>query len=172
MNQNNTKILIANPYNDRHIALIKAFEEKLENHLPVQTSDILLKIREQQTEEEYFQTLAKSNVVEENIYLVEDGELKSSCYIEGNKQEKRCTFSYTTPSVYQNKGYGGQMLEKAYEYATTLLEMDTVELDVAKQNKASRRLARKAGFKKVGEYGMSDIYAKSTFDKDRGNYSL
>ena len=49
----NAKILVANPYSDNHINLIKEFEQKLNNNLPYQTSDILMDIRNKESQESY-----------------------------------------------------------------------------------------------------------------------
>lgn len=172
MKENNAKILVANPYRDDHIKLIKEFEQKLNNNLPYQTSDILMDIRKKQPQQIYFMARYNSDTVEENLYLIEDDELKSSCYIEGKKSDRKCTFTYVTPKIYQGQGFGKQMLDFAFIYATVVLEMDIVELEIAKGNQDSVKLAQSIGFEKVGEYGMSEIYAKSSKKKDKGFKTL
>lgn len=172
MNQNKARLLIANPYNDIHLELIKEFEASLDNHLPYQTSDILMDIRKKQSEEDYIKAKQNSRQIEENVYLIQDGKLKSSCYIEGNRDTKKCTFSYITPKQYQQEGYGKQMLEMAFEYVSIFLGIDTVELEIAKRNKPSIRLAKRAGFTKTGEFGMSDIYSKTILENEKGFYHL
>lgn len=165
MELSKNKLVLIDPYNEEHIMLIKQFEQELENHLPYQLSDILCHIRNSQPQKEYEENKKKQDKIEENLYLVHHNKLVSSCFIEGSRKKKSCTFTYLTLPKYQGQGFASQLLELAFDYVSSFLEVDTVELDIHRQNEASIKTAEKAGFVLMEEIGVQKIYKRSVVKK-------
>lgn len=166
MEQENNKLLVINPYNDQHILLVKQFENKLNYKLPCQVSDILLKIRKTKTQEEYQKIQQESTTFEENLYLVVDGQLVSSCFVEGNRQTKKAIFSYITLPEYRGYGYATKLLNLSFDYVTSFMGIDTVELDIDQKNGASRFIAESSDFTLIQKNSTQSIYQRNIREKE------
>lgn len=164
MEQKQDKFIIIDPYNDKHIHLVKDFERQLDNHLPCQLSDILLNIRKYNTKEEYLTKKTNKDMIEENLYLVHDGKLVSSCFIEGSKKTKTCNFTYITLPKYRRHGFARKLLNFAFDYVINFHGIETVELAVNYSNEESSSLAKKEGFHLTNCIGTERIYQRSITD--------
>lgn len=156
----NEGIIIADPYNEKHIEQIKEFEQKLATNLPVKTSKILESIKTHMTEQEYKMKNMMSNVIAENAFYQEDGELKSSCYLEWNKNLKTVELTIMTPPCYKNKGYASKLLMCLEEKLFQNDDVERLEMTISKNNAASLHLAKKQGFHFDEDYEVYLTFVK------------
>ncbi len=139
-------LVVANPYNDKHIEATKEFEKKLPTNLPIKTSQMLNKIKEQITEQEYKNRYLTEEVITENIFYGENGEWKSSCYMEWDKNRGTTELTIITPPCYQKLGYASKLLTQLEQELFQNSGIERLEMTIAKDNIASIRLAAKQGF--------------------------
>ena len=108
-------LLVANPYNEEELNLIKAFE--LENDLGNSLTLHLQQISGCYSKDEYEQLLKKSNELEQYLFLDEEGKIVECCSITAYRDIKSCYLSLSpSKKIIRSK----KILSLATEYAFKL----------------------------------------------------
>ena len=84
-------LLVANPYNEEELNLIKAFES--DNDLGNSLSLRLQQISGRYSKEEYAQMIRESNELEQYLFLDEEGKIVECCSITAYRDIKSCYLS-------------------------------------------------------------------------------
>lgn len=113
------QIVIASPYKEEHIQLIKNYETR--NNLPPTTSQYLNTTRSMMSEIDYKQLEQEKAEVAKILYLLQGETIMSLAHLLGEKDRKVCQVSVddTTNSKWQEK-----LLEEVENYAFNILGME------------------------------------------------
>jgi len=164
------QVVFINPYDLEHMRLLCEFENEIESNLPIKTSQILKQIVNSKSEKEYLIDRSLSNEISENAFYFIDGVFKSSCYIEGDKEQGKVELTLFTPTKFQHQGYASVLLSLVEEKLFKEADIDTIEMVIEKNNKASRNLARKRNFELYDDFGVYQIFVKNNTYKLEGEH--
>lgn len=149
------RLYILNPYDKNHINLLMNYEK--ENNVSTKSLEMLLKVRETLSEEEYNELRKKSNDIELSIIIEELGKIKDLCLIQGEKDRKICKlfFSPMTPKTKNRK-----LLDLASDFALNTLNMESVFVITNETDKTIHACLEEKGYECLGLENDSIIYLK------------
>ena len=153
------KILIINPEKMGSIKLINEFDKN--NIITSQEG----KKETSMSEEEYRELQKKGNEVEHQLINEQDGKTVEICYISGVRDIKQCTLSFkTTKNIVSKK-----MLKYGIDYAFNTIGMETIFINVDKDNQKIIKLLEEQDFINLGEVKGKTTYLKEKIDKEIGS---
>ena len=139
------KLFLADPYNEVHIKAISSFEK--ENNLKEKTSKELKKIKDSYLKEQYFGNRKNANELILDLFLEEDGVIRDSCHIYGEKDIKNCKITFAPIQSSIRK----RMIRLATDYALDILSMEEVFLTIEKKDKLIISYLELYGYENLGE---------------------
>ena len=86
------KLYIASPYLDDEFDLFN--KQETENNIKQKISSYLKSIKETMSKEEYEKQQQKQNNIIQGIYIKDGNYIKDCCFLEGQKDIKKCTISF------------------------------------------------------------------------------
>ena len=153
------KILIINPDKMDSINLINKFDK--DNICTSQEG----KNETSMSEKEYHELQRKGNEIEHQIINEQDGKVKEICYVSGVKDIKQCTLSFET----QNNNVSKKILKAGIDYAFDTIGMETIFINVAKDNQKFIKLLEEQEFINLGEVKGKTTYLKEKVEKEIGS---
>ena len=151
-------LLIANPYDNKHIELIKNYETALFQDHGV--SHTIETTKDKYTESGYNDYARTSNEVEQFLFLEEDSTLISGCMIDCYKDIKSC---YLTLLPSKNETTKKMMLQVTTSYAIKGLGMEEVFININSSDTKTALAILESSFEDLGEDNGTNIYL---VDKD------
>ena len=148
------KVLIINPIKREDIELLNKFDE--ENN--VVTSKEIHTKNTTMSEKEYRELQRKSNEIEQQLAIEQNGTISEICYISGVKDIKQCTLSFES----KNKSVSKKILKAGINYAFNTIGMETIFINVDTDNQKLIKLLDNEGFINIGE-----VKGKNTFLKEK-----
>ena len=115
---NTEKLFLVDPYNEDHRRMIKEFE----NNNEIRPS-ILSLLNTNLTKEEYELNKKESNEISIALFLEDSSQIKDICYIQGVKDMKACTITF---SPIQRKYKKRNLVPIATKFAFDTLNMQEV----------------------------------------------
>lgn len=155
----NKSLLIANPYDNRHLEMIGKYEHDF-SFSNAEVSKNLQITREKYNEPTYDEYLKRANEVEQFLFIEEDSSLTSGCMIDCYKDIKSC---YLTLLPAKNERYKKIMLQAATSYAVKGLGMEEVFINISSSDTRTALTILESGFEDLGEENNTNIYM---MDKD------
>ena len=125
------KLFIADPYNDTHIKAIINFEK--ENNIEKKISEELERIKSSTPRKQYIENVENSNDLSLYIYLEEENKIKDGCFIQGEKEIKKCKIVFAPIHTLSRK----KMIRLVEKYAFKILGMEEVFLEVDQRDKTT-----------------------------------
>ena len=147
------ELIIVNPFNSQQLEEFKQYE--LENEMFTKTTSYLQKVK-QMTEKEYKEKQQKSNEIEQSLILKREGKIKDSCHIEGEKDRKVCSITF---SPIKTKLRNRRIITLAMNYAFDVLGMKDIFVKISQDDKNMIENLEIRGFENLGEEN-SDIQQK------------
>ena len=153
------RLFLLDPYNDKHLEKIIAFEE--ENHMMDKPSDYIKKVRETISKEEYYNP--NKNELDEIIFTEKGEKITDCCYIQGVKDTKKCRI---TPLNINNKNKRRHLPELAATYSLDTLGMEEVFVNVDENDNNMITYLELKGFDNLGEESGNIILLKEREEKE------
>lgn len=148
-------LLVANPYNQEELELIKAFE--LENDLGNSLTLYLQEISGCYSKEEYDQMIKGSNEVEQYLFLDEEGKIVECCSLTAYRDIKSCYLSLPpSKKISRSK----KMLALATKHAFSLGMLEIFATANA-YDRALHELLEIDGYENLGEEDGITSFVKS-----------
>ena len=148
------ELIVVNPRNKEHLELIEKYEE--ENEINTRTSSYLKRMN-QMSEEEYKNYKRTTNEIEESLLLKKENEIKDICHIEGEKDRKVCSISF---SPIRTKLRNRRLITLAIDYAFHILKMESIFVKISKKDKNMIENLEIRGFENLGIEDNDIIYLK------------
>ena len=160
------ELIVVNPRNKEHLELIENYEK--ENEINTRTSSYLKRMN-QMSEEEYNYYKKNTNEIEESLLLKKENEIKDICHIEGEKDRKVCSISF---SPIRTKLRNRRLITLAIDYAFHILKMESIFVKISKKDKNMIENLEIRGFENLGIENNDIIYLKENEEiKDnKGTY--
>ncbi len=149
------KICIANPFNEDELNLLKEYEKT--NNLHSKILPFLNSIKEAKTKEEYEKSLTEENDIIQSIYIKDGNFIKDCCFLEGKKDIKKCTISF---SELQKKAKTRQLLTLVTDYALNTLNMQEVFIILAKDDTNFQQILEANNYENLGDVNGFATYLK------------
>ena len=156
------KLFILNPYNEKHLELVKQFEIK--NNLDQKITESIKNITENYQKEDYLSKMTNSNRIEESLFLLESKEIVDICFIEAEKDIKTCKIRSSLENNPKNK----QMLLQATNYALNTLNMEYVLLCISPADINTIKALSEKGYENLGKEGNSIVFLKDNEETVKG----
>lgn len=115
------KFFIADPYNEEHIRLFDTFEQ--EYNIQTKTSAYLKDTSKQYSKSEYQQIERSNNSICQSLFLQDNGKIKDSCHIQGEKDIKTCTIFF---APIKSNSRNRHLLSLTTDYAFNVLGMEEI----------------------------------------------
>lgn len=152
---NTERFFIAEPYNKEHIRLFDEFEK--EHDIKTKTSSYLKETTEKHSKEEYDHIVKKGNEICQSLFLQDNGKIKDSCHIQGEKDIKTCTvFFAPLKTTSKNR----RLLGLTMDYAFNVLGMEEIFVSMSEEDKNLKENLEAKGFDNLGETNGSITYIK------------
>ena len=156
---NTERLFLLDPYNDSHLEKITIFEE--ENKCPDKPSDYIKNIRETISQFDYYDT--NKNELEEIIFTEKSGKITDCCYIQGEKDIKKCK---VIPLNINDKNRKRHLAELAANYALDTLGMEEVFISTSEDNNNMINYLELKGFENLGEVNGNILLLKEKEEKE------
>lgn len=153
------KLIVANPYSDKHIELLDKFEK--ENGIEYQAHQTLITIRTKMTETEYEEYSKKSNDVDVTILMEENGKVTDSCIIQGARDIKTCNIFFAP----LNQKKSRPIISMATDYALSVLGMEEIFVSIISTDKNMINNLETREFESLGEENGYITYLKEKEDQ-------
>ena len=153
-------IIIADPYNDKHLTMFENYEEK--NKIDAIASNFLKKQKDILTKDEYQKLQKKANEISQIIFIEENDEIKDYCQIQGEKDRKSCHLLLAPINESIKKR---NILQLTTEYAFEILGMNDIFLSTSDEKDANTLLID--GFTNLGENDGTIVYLKEKEVEER-----
>lgn len=154
------RLFLLDPYNDKHISMIKDFEK--ENNLSSKISENISKIRSSISKETYLKQKKDSNEISENLFLEKGLKITDCCYIQGEKDIKTCRITF---HPLKNKVIKRKLVTYVANYALNTLGMEEVFLNVSSSDKTMINYLDSLGYENLGEENNNIIYLTEREEK-------
>ncbi len=160
------ELIIVNPFNSQHLEYIKQCE--LNNEITRKIHSYMKKI-EKMTEQDYKLLRQNANEIEETLLLLKDNQIKDSCYLEGEKDRKVCSVTFSSMN---GKQRNRKLLSYATSYAFDVLGMEDIFVKINNKDKNMIEILENQGFENLGEEKSDIIYLKENeqIKDNKGTY--
>lgn len=148
-------LLVANPYNEEQLNLIKAFES--ENDLGNSLTLRLQEISGCYSKEEYDQMISGSNEVEQYLFLDEEGKIVECCSLNAYRDIKSC---YLSLSPSKKIARSKKLLSLATEHAFNLGMLE-IFATANTYDRALHEVLEIDGYENLGEENGVTSFVKS-----------
>ena len=161
---NKGSIFVADPYNEKHIQLIKDFEDI--NKISKRISNKLEDISNNFSKIDYIKDKKNSNNVEEVLFEFNGNNINDYCYIVGKKDLKNSTLYF--PQI-KDKKPSEKLILESINYTLNILNMETIFIMVKSDNKQLISTLEKLSFENLGEDNKYITYMiEKTYQKEKG----
>ena len=154
------RLFLLDPYNDKHINMIKEFEK--ENDLSSKISENIGQIRSSISKETYLTKKKETNEISENLFLEKGLKITDCCYIQGEKDIKTCRITFYP---LKNKVLKRKLVTYVSNYALNTLGMEEVFLNISSSDKAMINYLDSLGYENLGEENNKIIYLTEREEK-------
>lgn len=156
---NTERLFLLDPYNDSHLEKITIFEK--ENNCSDKPSLYIKKIRETKSQFDYFDP--NKNELEEIIFTEKNNKITDCCYIQGEKDIKKCK---VIPLNINDKNRKRHLVELAANYALDTLGMQEVYISTNENNNNMITYLELKGFENLGEVEGNIVLLKEKYEKE------
>lgn len=156
---NTERLFLLDPYNDSHLEKITLFEEL--NKCPDKPSLYIKKIRDTISSYDYHDT--NRNEFEEIIFTEKSGKMTDCCYIQGEKDIKKCKI---IPLAISDKNKRRHLVDLATTYALDTLDMEEVFVKVGEEDNNMINYLELKGFENLGEVEGNILLLKEKREKE------
>lgn len=148
-------LFIVNPFKEDDFQLLKEFEQA--NNIKSKIYSYLKNIKETMSKEEYEQKQKEENDVIQGIYIKDGNYIKDCCFLEGQKDIRKCTISFSPLQKNLKKRF---LLSAVTDYALNTLNMEEVFISLEKEDIKSLKQLEENNFENIGEVNGCLIYLK------------
>ena len=156
---NTERLFLLDPYNDSHLEKITIFEK--ENKCKDKPSDYIKNIRNNTSQFDYYDS--NKNALEEIIFTEKSGRITDCCYIQGEKDIKKCK---VIPLDINDKNRKRHLVELAANYALDTLGMKEVYISANESNNNMITYLELKGFENLGEVEGNIVLLKENYEKE------
>ena len=149
------RLYLVDPYNERHIEMIRQFE--IDHKLSLQYSESLGKIASSVSQEKYLQAKRDKNEIEEDLFIEKDSQIVDYCHIHGEKDVKSVKIIPASLKELERKR---RIVTLATNYAMNILGMEEVFVEINPKNRGLMNYLENKGYENLGEEEDKIIYLK------------
>ena len=153
------KLFLLDPYNDKHVNMIKEFEK--ENNM-YKISEVIGKLHSSISKDEFIQKQKNSNEINENLFIEKSSKIIDCCLIQGEKDIKTCRISLYP---LKNKISKRKIVSYVSNYAINTLGMEEVFINVSSDDKSMINYLDSLGYENLGEENNKVLYLKEKEEK-------
>ena len=149
------RLFLLDPYSDIHYELMREFEER--NELSDANTKMICEARKSMSKEEYAKNKKEKNEFNEILIIIQNGKIKDSCAINGEKDRKTCTISF---SPLKSKLKNRSLVTIATNYALNTLGMEEAFTIMPLENQSIMAMLEPQGYENLGIEGNTIMYLK------------
>ena len=161
------KIEVVNPYNEEHISMFQAYEEK--NKLPNTISSNLQKTKNILTESEYRQLELELPEVNKILFISQNKNIMAVAHLLEEKDRKICRIIMDKAT---NIKFKEKLLIEAENYVFTNLGMEDIVFLQEENGQLSSNYLKKQGFDDLGTESQMQVYTKSKEINKKAAYQM
>ena len=150
-----TKLCIVNPFKEDDFKLLEKFEE--DNSIKTKVYSYLKSIKQTMSKEEYTTNQKNYNDVIQGIYIKDGNYIKDCCFLEGQKDIRKCTISFSPLRKNLKKRL---LLSAVTDYALNTLNMEEVFISLEKEDIKTLKQLEENNYENIGEVNGCLIYLK------------
>ena len=153
------KLFLLDPYNDKHVNMIKEFEKENDMY---KISEVIGTLHSSISKDEFIQKQKNSNEINENLFIEKSSKIIDCCLIQGEKDIKTCRISFYP---IKTKPVKRKLAMYASNYALNSLGMEEVFINVDKEDKYMINYLDSLGYENLGEENNKILYLTEKEEK-------
>ena len=149
------KLCIVNPFKEEDFKLLEDFEQ--DNNIKAKIYSYLKSIKETMSKEEYEKKQKNHNDVIQGIYIKDGNYIKDCCFLEGQRDIRKCTISFSPLRKNLKKRF---LLSAVTDYALNTLNMEEVFISLEKEDLKTLKQLEQNNYENIGKVNGYLIYLK------------